>query len=200
MLDVVSVVEERSRCKGIHNDSWFLRHARSIRAGNTRQRPERITGKIHKQEETWNRVQQDIPTVRARRQVSRAIGRREAQAALMSAVMSQMPVPPDGLRKAKQHAEKNGVRAIPSARSKERQMDEIVRDGVGVPPQADGDDRYRRDQEHRHRMEKGQPDQNGVPSRVAEQSARNGVCCDGFHAVPVFYSFTTFSAQPSAGQ
>jgi hypothetical protein len=49
-------------------------------------------------------------------------------------------------------------------------------------------------------MQKGQPDQNGVPSRVAEQPARNAVCGDGFHAVPVFYSFTTSSARPSAGQ
>jgi hypothetical protein len=49
-------------------------------------------------------------------------------------------------------------------------------------------------------MEKGQTDQNGVPSRVAQQSARNGVCCDAFHAVPVFYNFRTFSARPSVEQ
>src|SRR5215831_11319316 len=118
----------------------------------------------------------------------------------MPRMMRKVPVPPDGLRKAKKHTEKNGVRPVPPARSKERQMNEIVRNGIGVPPQADGDDRYRRDQEDHHRMQKGQPNQNSVPSRVAKQSARHAVCGNGFHTVPVFYSDAIISARPSTAK
>jgi hypothetical protein len=162
MLDVISIIEERY----VEEEPIVTRgsfRVLEVALQKTQTKAERITGEINKQEESRNRVQQESPQCEHGAKFKSNV-RREPQAALMPAVVSQVPVPPDGLRETKQQTEKNGIRAVPSARSKERQMDEIVRDRIGVPPQPDGDNWHRRDQKYRHRMQEGQPDQNGVPS------------------------------------
>ena len=55
-------------------------------------------------------------------------------------VVGQVPAAPDRLRDAEQHAQVEGEQRVQRPRAEERPVDEVVGDGVGVPPQPHGDD------------------------------------------------------------
>src|SRR5262245_23107548 len=84
--------------------------------------------------------------------------------------MSQMPRAPERLRKTEQHTEVNGKDFVAGSRTKERRVDEIVRNRVGIPPLTERDQPNRRSHQKKNAMNQGQRDQHGVPPRVTPPS------------------------------
>ena len=63
-------------------------------------------------------------------------------------MVRKMPIPPDALWDSEQRREVESVCPIGTAGSEERQVQEVMRDRVRVPPDSDGDqwDRWRQHQ------------------------------------------------------
>ena len=68
-------------------------------------------------------------------------GTRPSNGARGARVMREMPGPPQALRHAEDQAQEDRVDPVEGGRDKKRPVDEIVRDGVRIPPQPNRDER-----------------------------------------------------------
>jgi hypothetical protein len=79
-----------------------------------------------------------------------------------------MPLAPKRLRNAHQHALTRGEDQIEPSRAEERTMDEVVGDGVFVPPDANGNHRCGRHRKDHRAVQRGEGDKQPIPT-----------CCHG---------------------
>src|SRR5262245_52586269 len=83
--------------------------------------------------------------------------------------MRQMPVTPEPLRESQEQTEIAGEDCVGTTRTKEGRMDEVMRNRVGIPPQAEPDQpRGWRDQE-KQAMDQCQTDEQTVPGRMTQE-------------------------------
>ncbi len=64
----------------------------------------------------------------------------DAQSPLDVCVMREVAVAPEGLRKAEEQTQRGGEEAVEAGRPEEGPVDEVMGDGIGVPPDSEGDD------------------------------------------------------------
>jgi hypothetical protein len=92
-----------------------------------------------------------------------------AQVPLPFRVMRQVPVAPERLGHAEQQAQVRGERPVQGARAEERQMDEVVSDCIGIPPERKRDHRCgRRRQQKRAVQERQQHEQPVAPGMTQD--------------------------------
>ena len=66
----------------------------------------------------------------------------ESDATLVAGVMCEVAIAPERLRKSEQDAQRCSERLVREAMAEERPVDEVVRDRVRVPPDAEGDEKH----------------------------------------------------------
>jgi hypothetical protein len=84
--------------------------------------------------------------------------------------MREMPVAPDRLWQPQKETQINGKPRICRATSEEREVDEVVRDGVRDPPETERDQRRRRYGEDSRTVHTGETDKRRVTRRMPEES------------------------------
>ena len=90
--------------------------------------------------------------------------------ATFATAVGQVAVAPERLRHAEQDAQIEAEQGVKPARPEERPVDEVVRDGVGVPPQTHGDDRQDRRSQQQAAVGRGQRHEQGVPRRMPQDA------------------------------
>src|ERR1044071_7984928 len=90
---------------------------------------------------------------------------RPSQAPAHVCMMGQMPVSPEPLRNSEQQSLEGGKAMIPKPLPEERQMNEVVRDGVAVPPKAESDQRNRGPAQQNHSVKHRERYQHRIPTR-----------------------------------
>src|SRR5882724_12155436 len=83
-------------------------------------------------------------------------------------VMGQVPFPPKCLRYSEQQAQKQRKNNIQKSGAKEGTMNEIMCDGVRVPPEPERDDREIGEIQNERGVHSGQQNEKGIPVRIAE--------------------------------
>lgn len=78
-------------------------------------------------------------------------------------MMPQVTFAPERLRHSKQQAQKHGENYVQNASAKERPMDEIMGDGVRVPPEPERDDRKIGEIQNERDVDPGQQNEKGIP-------------------------------------
>jgi hypothetical protein len=78
-------------------------------------------------------------------------------------MMRQVSIPPQRLRNPQQQTEVAREECIYSTGSKEWQVNEIVRDGVGVPPKSDANERYGRREKEESAVRESERHEESVP-------------------------------------
>src|SRR6266516_4619811 len=93
---------------------------------------------------------------------------RPAPAPAPVAVMREMAVAPKSLRNSQHQTLQARENRVQSPGPEKGPMNEIMRDGVGVPPKADGDERDRRELDQGQSVRKCQHDKPVVPMRMPQ--------------------------------
>jgi hypothetical protein len=78
-------------------------------------------------------------------------------------MVSQMSVPPESLRDTQEKRLESGKETIPESLPEKGQMDEVVGDGVAVPPEAKSDQQNRRPVQQKHSMHEREQHQKRIP-------------------------------------
>jgi hypothetical protein len=76
--------------------------------------------------------------------------------------MGQVPIAPEHLGDAHEHALTAREHGVERPRSEEGPMNEVVGNGVRVPPQTDGDECGRRQGDNRYAVRDGQRDEEAI--------------------------------------
>ena len=84
--------------------------------------------------------------------------------------VGEMARGPQALRETQQQREKGREYEIRRAPTEEREVDEVVRDGVGIPPQADRDERHRGRPHQQGAVQQRQTNQPGIPRRMPQDA------------------------------
>lgn len=109
--------------------------------------PEHDSRQIHRQKEERGQQHENSPQAGD----DHCLGdycRSPSNAGGQTSMVRKMPIPPDALWDSEQRREVESVCPIGTAGSEERQVQEVMRDRVRVPPDSDGDqwDRWRQHQ------------------------------------------------------
>jgi len=124
--------------------------------------PEHDSWQIHRQKEERRQQHEDSPETGD----DHCLGdycRRPSNAGGHASMVRKMPIPPDTLRDSEQRREVESICPIGTAGSEERQVQEVMRDRVRVPPDSDGYKRDRWRQHQRNAMQQRQRHKVSIP-------------------------------------
>ena len=104
-----------------------------------KQKPDGISGKVRCQKKPRMPEQQQAPQSEDQKDF-RCQPPGQTEPPSSGRMVSEMPFAPEGLWNTQQNAQEQRKSHIQSAESKKRPVNKIVGDGIGVPPQPQGND------------------------------------------------------------